>query len=622
LAARNHIVDSSLLSIGRITLDCERGQLHLDGEVVALRPQSFKVLRILIENRDRLVPRERLLRDVWQDRIVTDDSLVQCLVDIRRALSGIDSRVVLTLPGRGYLFQSDRVAGNKHRLGAFALQPRARIAAAFATMVVALVLVLRSPLITGPVPVSQANRPSIAVLPFVDLTEGQDKRFLAEGLSEEILNQLAASDDLKVIARTSSFSFRGDDTDLETIAEKLAVSHILEGSIRQSDDRLRVSVQLIDTTDNSNRWSQTYDRSLGDILDVQLDIAQSVAGALNTVLDQRDNYDQGANPYAHALVIQAQSELRLRDRESNAHVQRLLRHALEIDPDNVSALAVLAVAVRQSGHPRGSDAYHAAWRQSIGLTNRALALNPDHPSAVAQRGWIELYYYKDYFAAARSIERAVALDATNPEVIRLATNALMVFGQPRYATRLGQHMIDRDPLCITCQGFQVMTAAHSGDFELAEKTARRLLELNPDYLPGYELLGNVLLSKGEPAAALRVFQNRTDENAGILFSKAVAHYQLGQLDEFARLRQRLIDLHKKSNPSYIAQLEAFSGNIDAAFAWLDKQLDKPRWARSVNYRSEYYENLRDDPRWDEYLTEFGVSPEQLARIDFSPTLPF
>jgi TolB-like protein/cytochrome c-type biogenesis protein CcmH/NrfG len=576
------------------------------------------VLRILVENRDNLVSRDRLLQEVWRERIVTDDSIVQCLVDIRRVLSRIDRQAILTLPGRGYVFQSDRVAGGP---GGPAPSRWARIATGIGAGVVALILLARIPADES-VPEYADERPSIAVLPFSDMTETQDKRFMAEGLSDEILNQLAGSRNLRVMSRTSSFAFSTDRTPVRTIADELGVSHVLEGSVRQGDDRLRVTVQLIDARDSSHRWSQIYDRPLGDILDVQLDIARSVAHALDVTLNRYGNDDQSANPFAHALVIQARSELRLGDIDSNHHAQRLLRRALQIEPDNVSALAVLALAVRRDGGPRGSDVYHSAWQHSIELIDRALALNPDHSFAVAQRGWAELYYYQDYAAAARSVERAMLLDPTNPEVIRLATNALVVFGQPEDATRLGRYVTDRDPLCISCQAFLAVTASASGNLTLAEDTARHILELDPAYSPAYEVLGDVLLAKGEPASALTVLRNRVDERAGILLSKAVAYYELGQMDEFARMRQRMIDLYADLSPSHIARLEAFTGNVDEAFAWLERQLAKPRWARGVNYRSAYYDNLRADPRWDDYLNRFGLSPGQLARIDFSPTLPF
>ena len=620
MAERETFVGARRISIGRIALDCERQVVLLDGQSVSLRPQSFKVLRILVERRDQLVSRDRLLEEVWRDRIVTDDSLVQCLVDIRKVLSAIDSEVVKTLPGRGYIFQSERV-NNVSRVPVAYIR---RFRWGFAVASILLVVLTSQLLSLKPDPDTLVNRSSeisIAVLPFADMTEAQDKRFLAEGLAEEVLNQLAASGALKVISRTSSFSVQADHANMEAIATRLGVSHVLEGSIRQGDDRLRISVQLINTSDDSRQWSRSYDRPLSDILAIQSDIAMSVASSLNTTLRQPENGGHSGNPYAHALLIQARSELRLRDSRSAAHAERLLRRALELDPRNASILAALAIAVRRVEFRNDADARRAGWERSIVLTERALELDPGHPVALAQRGWIDLYYHKDYPSAARSIETATRIDPGNPEVIRLATNASLVFDQPETAVRLGQHILQRDPLCLPCQTFLVVTASKAGNLELAELTARRLLELNPDFPAAYTLLADVYLEKGDPEAALLILDQHPDSSAGSLITRAVAYYQMGNLQDFAEARQQMIDLYGDQYPTFVAQLDAIAGNIDSAFAWLDKQMAKPRWSREVNYLSENFVNLHDDPRWNRYLEKFGLSPIQVAQIDFSPTLP-
>ena len=620
LNMRNRVTGDRYLTVGRLVLDCERECLTLDGAAVRLRPQSLRVLRILLENRDNLVTREQLLREIWGDRVVTDDSLVQCLVDIRRALSRIGSEVVLTVPGRGYLIQSDRLVAADHGTRHSNFLP-ALIAAGVAFLVISVTLIVLLDA-SETEPTTQSSDLSIAVLPFVDMTEEQDKRFLAEGLSEEILNHLATSDDLRVIARTSSFSFGTGTADIATIAGKLSVTHILEGSVREANDRLRVSVQLIDTTDESQRWARSYDRRLGDILDVQSDIAQSVASALNGTLRQSTHDRVEGNPYAHALIIQARSELRMLGGDSGAHAERLLRRALEIEPDNVTALAVLALAVRRAAHERGGDAAQSGWREARQITERALALDPNHAFAIAQRGWDELYFYKDFAAAARSAERAASIDPTNPEVIRLVTNASMVFDRPQVAMRLGQYIVARDPLCLPCQTFLAVTSRRAGDLELSEKTAREILDLNPRSSLGHELLGDALLAKGEPARALDALRRASDERAGLLFGQAVAHYQLGQIDEFARVRQRLLSLYADSHHMLIARLEAYTGNVEQAFVWLDRNRHEPLWSRGVEYHSEDFSTLHDDPRWDVHLREAGMTPQQLASIDFRPTLPY
>ena len=592
----------------------------MDGTPVPLRPQSAKVLRLLLENHDELVTRPSLVSAVWGDRVVTGDSLAQCLVDIRRALSDFDNETILTLPGRGYVLQSKFVGANKRGTRAFAnVSPRAWVIAGACSLLAIAVLGTR---FIAPESLQDSNHamPSVAVLPFADMTGTQDKRFLAEGMSEEILNQLATSREMKVIARTSSFSLGADRADIRSIAEKLSVSHIVEGSVREGDDRLRVTVQLIETTHGSHLWSQTFDRPFGDILEIQSEIAKSVADALHVALDLSDS--AGANPYAHALVIQARSQLRMLDPESNRQAQRLLHKALEIEPDYVPALVVLAQAAFHDRGAGGRSGYRAAWERSIEITNRALALDPNHPVALAQRGWAELYYYQDYPSAARSFEKATRLDADNPEVMRLATNAMLVFDRPDLGMQLGQYAVERDPLCVLCHVFLTLTARVAGDLELAESAVRRLIAMNPDYPASYELLGAVLLAKGEAAAALAAYKQYPGNPDWVTEDIAVAHYRLGNIDEFNRLKNRLIETHAEKSPAAIARLESVAGNIDEAFAWLEKHLAQPKWTRGASYHHSSFDNLRSDPRWNSYRHRFGLSAEQLAQIDFEPTMPF
>lgn len=607
------------LSIEGITIDLQRDRLIINGEPSALRAQSVRVLRILMENCDELVPRETLIRKIWQDRVVTDDSLAQCLVGIRRALAGFDRDLVITVPGRGYLLQGSLLKNNATVSSRIARAGMQRWLAASLVVFAVLAFTIASlEQRTG----LRGAKPSIAVLPFADMTEVQDKQFLAEGFSEEILNQLATSSELQVMARTTSFSFGSHPTSIESISDRFAVTHVVAGSIRQASNRLRISVQLINTADSSNLWSQSYDRPLDDILDIQEDIAKSVANALQVSLRLRDR-EVSPDPFAHALVIQARSQLRLLNPASNQEAQQLLQQALEIEPDNVQALVVFAKAAFQDRGTGELETFHAAWQRSIEFTDKALSLAPDHPVAVAQRGWAELYYYQDFAAAARSFEQALKLDPTNTEVIRLATNATLVLDRPELGVQLGRYAVEQDPLCTLCHVFLVLTARFSGELELAEKTARQLLLINPDYPAAYELLGDVLLEKGDPAAALALLGEQDEDNLQTLEVRAVANLRLGRTDEFDRLRRKFLESPATDRyPAMAARLEAVAGNIDQAFMWLDKHVAKPRWTRGASYHHPFYDNLRADPRWEEYRRQFGLSSMQLARIDFSPTLPY
>jgi hypothetical protein len=162
----------------------------------------------------------------------------------------------------------------------------------------------------------------------------------------------------------------------------------------------------------------------------------------------------------------------------------------------------------------------------------------------------------------------------------------------------------------------------SGDYDLAEQAILRVLEFKPDHVPAYGDLGVTALYRGDPAGTLDALAQSSIESSSELMDMAIAYYQLGREDEFLRARQRLIDEFGDLRPASVARVEAVSGRIDSAFEWLDRHLAQPAWQRGISYRSPFFDNLRGDPRWDRYLTQMGVSDEQLAAINFRPTLPF
>lgn len=611
---------------GRIALDVSGGRLLVDGSHVELRPQSFDVLRKLVENAGAVVSKEELLSSVWEDRAVTEDSLTQCIIDIRRALSDSDKRIVRTIPRRGYVFEGDLLApDDEPDDDAGHANRRATIAIAIAAAAALGALALWQ---FQPMPDSQvddAREPSIAVLPFVDMTAVQDQRHLAEGIAEEVLNLLASSSSLKVIARTSAFSVARSGADIEAIGEQLGVSHVLEGSVRQGTERLRISVQLVDATTSEQTWSESYDRPAGDILEIQSDIAISVANALHTELTLAPHESTAPDPFAHSLVIQARSLNRLVGPGDGAAIaEELLREALELDPANVDALTEMARTALMLRDKEGAEARYSQWERSIAFTDRALELDPADPVANAWRGWHEISYFADYRSGARYLERAMAVDPRHSDVLSVVINACTFFGQYRLGVELGSYIVDRDPFCIQCGMRLSQNALLLGDFELAESELYRLLPLIPEEGKNdiFANLADVELWRGDPERALELLERVDELSAQKLDIAAQASFQLGRMEEFDRYRLELIEEYGEEKPETVASVEAASGNTDSAFAWLDRNLAQPTRERGLNIGIPSFKSLYDDPRWMAYLHELKMTPEQRAAVGFSPRLPF
>lgn len=372
-------VEQRFYTFSEHTLDSvECRLLGPDGKPIPLSSRAFDVLQYLVQHRGEVITKGTLMAAVWPDTIVEENNLNQAVATVRKALGETPEqhRFILTIPGRGYRFVSEvktlaslqgappevsllpegdektnsNVSKNGSRplwLGAVALSLAVVIAVWVyrhweptppqPAVVEQSVQAVTSAVPTTPeksVTVVGAPLQSVAVLPFADMSPGKDQEYFADGVAEEILNQLSRVQDLFVVGRTSSFSFKGRNEDLRIIGEKLGVSHILEGSVRKEGNRVRVSAQLVKAADGYHLWSQTYDRTLEDIFAIQEEISTSVAQALQVSLGlgefSRPGWTHNVEAYEEYLLgrseyIKASPQSLLKAVE---HYQR----AIAIDP--------------------------------------------------------------------------------------------------------------------------------------------------------------------------------------------------------------------------------------------------------------------------------------------------
>jgi adenylate cyclase len=233
----------------RWTLDCGRGTLTAETGDIALRPKSFEVLRYLIENAGRLVSRDDLLNAVWPGVTVTEESLTQCVSEVRNALDEPGQRIIKTVPKRGYVFA---VPVNSEHHGE------------------------RQVAVSPPLASRALDDPSIAVLPFANLSGDASQEYLSDGITEDIINGLSYFSNLSVIARSSSFSYKGRAIDVREVGRQLGVRYIVEGSVRRMGDRIRITADLVDAQSGVRRWAERFDRELGDIFAIQDGITHSI----------------------------------------------------------------------------------------------------------------------------------------------------------------------------------------------------------------------------------------------------------------------------------------------------------------------------------------------------------
>lgn len=462
-------------------------------------------------------------------------------------------------------------------------------------------------------PAEPAAMPTIAVLPFADLSASRDQEFFATGIAEEVLNLLSRIPGLRVAARSSSFRLSNNELTVSEIAERLGVRYVLEGSVRAAGDRLRITVQLIDAESGFQIWSQTYDKRGEALFDVQDDVARQVADVLEVTILGEPPRSYRADPAAHALVLEADSLQAQTTPESMRLAVETYTRALDIDPGYARAWTGLSIAyTNMAGN--GMLDWDEGHRQALEAAETALELDGDSTEALQQLAWIARTYQADSMRAARFLERALAIEPANPDLIGHAAVLLQAIGRLEDAVTLHEYSVARDP--VDTRGlFNLALAYYFADrFDDAGRTLERVLALAPRYHGAWYRLGTVRLLQGRPQEALAAFEAEADP-AFATKGRALALHDLGRDREADAALADLVAQWGQRWPSEIAQVHAYRGEVDAAFEWLEKDFAVTGAAGWGEWRLMHlYDNLHDDPRWTEFLRRVGASDEQLAAI--------
>lgn len=457
---------------------------------------------------------------------------------------------------------------------------------------------------------------SIAVLPFVNRSTDKDQEFFSEGISEDMLNLLAKVPQLKVISRSSSFSFKGKDVPLKEIAKTLAVAYILEGSVQRAGNILRISAQLIDARRDQNVWSQRWDRPFDDVFKIQDEIAGAVVSQLKLKLLGKA---QEIDPEAYATYLQARQLARQSTSTGYEEAIPLLQEVLVTAPDYAPAWNILAsIYTAQAGN--GMRPLGEGLRLARNAAEQALAVDPDDADAYSSLGYIEFAFDGDLAAAAENAKHALALAPTDPVIFRRNAGLALSLGRTDVAIKLYRASVARDPVSVS--GHYGLARAYLSARRPDEAIAslRTTLRLSPSRINGQASLGLALLQKGDRQAALAAVQKEPEDLWRLVALTIVKHAMGHKTDSDAALAE-LISKYQKDAAYNIAYVLAYRGEVDRAFEWLDTAQDYEDPGLSEIASESLFHNLRKDPRWLPLLRKLGKAPEQLAKIDFNPTLP-
>ncbi len=452
----------------------------------------------------------------------------------------------------------------------------------------------------------QAAAKSIAVLPFVNISGDTGNEYFADGLSEELLNLLAKIPDLRVAARTSAFKFKGEKIDVKDVARQLNVAHILEGSVRKSGNRVRITAQLIKAADGYDLWSQTYDRTLDDIFAVQDDIAGEVVKALKLTLLGPTPVPRSkpVDSEAYNLALQGRFFLERRGQKDLERAVEYFRRSLERDPGYAPSWAGLSLAyARQAdlGYVPAADGF----RRARDAAEKALALDPQLADAHLAMGWIYGKYDWDWAAADASILRALELEPGSAEVLRLAGVQAHTLGRWNEAIDLANKAIERDPLRPNSYSYlgNVFLAVER-DTE-AEAAYRKALELDPDGAFRHYALGRALFLQGKTDVALQEMQQETEEGWR-LSGLPLAFHALGRRGESDAALAALKEKYAGESAYQIAQVHAFRGEADLAFEWLERAYAQRDSGVTLIKGDRLMRGLVGDPRYKAFLKKMKL----------------
>ncbi|MCW8925790.1 MAG: tetratricopeptide repeat protein [Xanthomonadales bacterium] len=460
---------------------------------------------------------------------------------------------------------------------------------------------------------------SIAVLPFVNMSDDASNEYFSDGISEELLNLLARVHKLRVISRSSAFSFKGKDLDIPTIAAQLNVAHVLEGSVRRAGDRVRITVQLIDARSDTHLWSETFDRELDDIFAIQDEIASTVVEQLKVTLLGESPTSEEVDPAAYMLYLQARHLGNRGTATTTEQSIALYQQALAVEPRYASAWSGLAnsyLNLYLHGQLSREESTHLAREAS----QRALELDADHAPAYAHLSRIELTYDRDLAVAAQHLQHALKLEPTNPEILHRAIVMAYRLGRMDDAIRIGKYTIERDPANPESHYYIGFAYLWAGQLDEALSAFGTTLMLSPEYTSAHYRRGVALLLKGQPEAALEEMLQEKHA-AKQLEGRAIAYHALGEDGKSTEALRELIEKYEFNSAYNIAYVLAYLGENDRAFEWLAKAAEYRDSGLTQMAHQPEFANIHDDPRWLPALESAGVAPDQLAAIGFNVSLP-
>jgi TolB-like protein len=478
------------------TLDTDLRELRRGSKRIAVEPQVFDLLVFLLENRDRVVSKDDLIASVWGGRIVSESTLTSRINAARKAVgdSGEEQRVIRTIARKGLRFVGEVRVQSKHAEAAQAGAPPPRESD-------------EPPRPALPLP----DRPAIAVLPFTNMSGDPEQEYFSDGISEDIITALSKLRWFFVIARNSSFTYKGKAVHMKQVADELGVGYVVEGSVRKGGERVRITVQLNDVATGSHLWAERYDRDLADVFAVQDEITEAIVAAIEPQLYAAENFHAQRKPPdsmdAWDLVMRALSHYWRVTRQDNVVAQALLEKAISIDPNYGQALGVLSTSYTFGAHMGWAE-----MSSVVSLAERAAlaAIRADGEDPWAHHALGCAYLFQRRFAdSLAEFELALRLNPNFSLAQGFYGLALAYCGrseEAELAARRALRLSPRDPFSATFCGIAAYALFVGKNYAAAIPLAREAVRLRGDFVGAYRVLTAAAGMAGEAETAASALQ--------------------------------------------------------------------------------------------------------------------
>lgn len=621
--------DAERYRVGDVVVDVGTRSVCRGAESLPMPRLSFELFLTLVRNAPNVLSNDELMRRVWPRRIVNDETVAKRIELVRQAL-GDDSRqprYIALVRGHGY-----RIAAPVERVDANDAypppsvptieRPRARprnrwallgsiAALSLAIGIAAIFLTTReqeasSSALSSPPVASPMHKMSLAVLPLENLSGDSEQDYVASGMHEALITDLSKARGLKVISRTSTIPYRNSGKSLRQIANELGVDLVMEGSVLREGDRVRVTVQLLDSND-AHLWAEKYEREVHDVLHLQSELAQAVARAVDITLTpaehRRISVRREVDPRTYELYLKGSAYLDEWTQEGHEKAIALLTRATQLDPADPLPYAKLALAYSRIGHAPG--AAKSAFPRSTAAALQALGLDDGIAEAHLALAQNNLYFHWDWEAAEASLQKALEINPSLSAAHAHYAWLHVIYGRLDRALEEMSFAMELDPQDSTWPAWRGWIANWCGEHEAAVDLLLEALEMNPDAPVANFVLGQAYAALGRFDEATAVLTKVAERNPRWAWGLAQGHALAGRHDvarEFATKLEQEAD----ADPWALAEIYVALGEHDTALGWLEKGYEVRRdwmpWMRS----NSFFKPLRNEPRFKEIVRRLNL----------------